>query len=188
MIMFKKENLPVLLLVLFFGAILINYFSGNDLFWSSPGSGPGPGPSPSPSDQEGGEASQNQVGGYPFAFIDQLDSTRSRYAPKPNCWPKNRKCDIEWVDSGAQDLRSPDLRSPDLPTYFGSGIPIKTDEVCTLKSDGDSMFYFKNFRSSPECCPGPYSSDGGCVCAFEKKVCEKWPQDLSKDPARITFN
>lgn len=124
-----------------------------------------------------------QSGGYPFAFLDQLDTTRSPYAKPPNTWPKKRSCDLEWNRKEPADP----CQRLDLPTYFGSGIPIKTDEVCTRETDGESMFYFKNFRCSPDCCPSPYSCDGGCVCAFEKKVCQKWPLDLSKDPQRITF-
>lgn len=80
--------------------------------------------------------------------------------------------------------------------YQGFGIPLMSDLMCssfadlksvrdsgndravskptqrnvlgTIPSDEKSMFYFSDNISSPECCPGPYSSDAGCVCSFEK--------------------
>jgi hypothetical protein len=80
--------------------------------------------------------------------------------------------------------------------YQGFGIPLMSDLMCssfaglgkdvpnkndramipaldrnvlgTIPSDEPSMFYFSDNISSPECCPGPYSSDAGCVCSFEK--------------------
>ena len=46
--------------------------------------------------------------------------------------------------------------------------PLSTNTLGTIPSDEKSMFYFADNISAPECCPGPYSSDAGCVCSFEK--------------------
>jgi len=46
--------------------------------------------------------------------------------------------------------------------------PTQRNVLGTIPSDEKSMFYFSDNISSPECCPGPYSSDAGCVCSFEK--------------------
>ena len=65
---------------------------------------------------------------------------------------------------GRQDGRFPE--SPD-HVYFGTPNPL-FNEFRRMKSPEDSMFYFKDFKCSPECCPSPYSCSGGCVCAFRK--------------------
>jgi len=97
----------------------------------------------------GGNDGEMVGGSYPFSFLEQ----------------EQQMSHATWAPNRERDIR----HSKPVPTYIGSGIPIKTDEVCTKESDGQSMFYFKNFHSSPACCPSPYSTDQGCVCAFEKQ-------------------
>ena len=161
----------------------------------------GPGTGPSPNQQLTGDTSavgggylpnsvkrdENiPISGYPFAFLNQPYDPMFPWNGIPNTAPITRSCDLEWRAKRAE-LSLTCSKRADRKTYFGSGIPIATDQTCTYESDGESMFYLKNFRCAPECCPSPYSCDNGCVCIFEKPICTKWPEDLSKDPLRITF-
>jgi hypothetical protein len=47
--------------------------------------------------------------------------------------------------------------------YQGTPIPLKYEDRMQ-KLPKNSMFYFANYKCSPECCPSPYSCDHGCVC------------------------
>lgn len=49
--------------------------------------------------------------------------------------------------------------------YQGQGIPLIHEDHPTMPVEGKSMFYFADYRCSPECCL--YSSDScsnGCIC------------------------
>lgn len=102
---------------------------------------------------------QQQLGGglSNFTFL-QNNPPLSPWDQKPNTWAPNRLYDL-FVPNDQK-----------VKVYQGHGIPLKTDEMCNddYPSDVKSMFYFKDNISAPECCPGPYSSDSGCVCSFEK--------------------
>ena len=64
-------------------------------------------------------------------------------------------------------------------TYLGSQGPIKpvfsdTSSFMGPPVDGDpespkKMFMFANNRTSPDCCPGTFSTSTGCVCTTDKQ-------------------
>lgn len=47
--------------------------------------------------------------------------------------------------------------------YHGHGIPLSHEDTPTRPVD-QSMVFLENYRCAPECCPGVYSCDKGCVC------------------------
>ena len=51
---------------------------------------------------------------------------------------------------------------------YGNSVPLKDDKT---KPDGtDDLFMFSNNKCSPECCPGIYSCDRGCVCESKDQL------------------
>ena len=53
--------------------------------------------------------------------------------------------------------------------YFGSPNPL-LHQMKPMSPPCDSMFYFANYKCSPECCPSPYSCSSGCVCIGAKNI------------------
>jgi len=132
--------------------------------------------------QQMGQPKDQQKGG--FIYLDQIPENRmGPWDQLPNEWDPIRLHDIYNAE-----------KNPIV--YQGFGIPLMSDLMCssfaglgpevpnkddrsitkeydrnvlgTIPSDKESMFYFSDNISLPECCPGPYSSDKGCVCSFEK--------------------
>ena len=126
---------------------------------------------------------RDQTGGWFFNYLDQTTNNRlSPWDQAQNTWDPTRLHDLYNAESNPI-------------VYQGFGIPLLSDLKCTsfaglsdptngndkgaigkpipnvlgtIPSDEKSMFYFSDNISAPECCPGPYSSDAGCVCSFEK--------------------
>lgn len=125
-------------------------------------------------------------GGGFFSYLDQTTNNRlSPWDQVQNQWDPIRLHDRYNAESNPI-------------VYQGFGIPLMSDLMCssfaginksvpngndravypresssrnvlgTIPSDQESMFYFSDNISAPECCPGPYSSDAGCICSFEK--------------------
>lgn len=54
-------------------------------------------------------------------------------------------------------------------TYFGTPNPL-LHQMKPMTAPRDSMFYFRDYKCAPECCPSPYSCSGGCVCIGAKNL------------------
>ena len=124
----------------------------------------------------------NQSGG--FYYLDRaLDNRMSPWDEVPNQWDPIRLRDRYNAQSNPivyQGFGIPLMSDLMCSSFAGLGKEIKNgndravtseydrNDLGTLPSDKKSMFYFSDNISAPECCPGPYSSDAGCVCSFEK--------------------
>jgi len=69
--------------------------------------------------------------------------------------------------------------------YHGHGVPLSYEDRPTKPLPQKSMVHLENYRCAPECCPGVYSCDKGCVC-WEPKLFEDKPVAHSQRTGPIT--
>jgi hypothetical protein len=140
----------------------------------------------SPVQQKGG--SLGSLGTAGFYYLDRAEDNRlsAKWDEVPNKWDPIREHDkynvvanpIVYQGFGIplmSDLMCSSFINPMQPsTIRGNGNdrainpPTSINTLGTVPSEKKSMFYFSDNISAPECCPGPYTTDRGCVCSFEK--------------------
>lgn len=80
----------------------------------------------------------------------------------PTSW-SNKPNPIYPYNSSIKYNKNPISNNINKLVIQGHGVPLSYEEQLFPSVDR-SMFYFNNYLASPECCPGVYSSDKGCVC------------------------
>ena len=99
----------------------------------------------------------NQRGGAPFS---ELDKYVGKGVPGSYANIKNGP------DPTKQQFKVVKHKNP-LPTYYGHGIPLKTQKPGAFWGEPITPHH-TNPICSLKCCPSPYSCDHGCLCVDQK--------------------
>lgn len=67
-----------------------------------------------------------------------------------------------------KNKNTPLLNDKEIRDVYGHTVPLKDHK--SKNENNDEMFLFSRNKCSPDCCPGTYSCDRGCVCENDDQV------------------